>query len=221
MEDTDTTTTIAAADKQDETNITISVPPENKNDHDDNDTSSIVDGSNNHDDDGNRTTTAPPTTHNKRRARFGSVRVAWHRMTLGNNPGGTTSGPPVMLDWEKQRSQRFDSVDGYSREFHRTVIAGTGLNDDDDDNNNTRTTTKRPVYRMSRRQRQEIALQHHTESEITLIEREIISIRQSRLQSSQEPDEDTVKGMLQKKKNDNKQQKQNSSGGLFSSCFGR
>eukprot|EP00977_Amphora_coffeiformis_P001565 scaffold297_cov171-Amphora_coffeaeformis.AAC.14 len=157
----------------------------------------------------------------KRRAlRFGSVRVAWHRMTLGNNPGGTTAGPPVTLDWEKEGSHRYETVDGYSQEFHHQHPTTTTTNQGS-------STTKRPVYRMSRQQRQDIALQRHTESEIAQIEQEINTIRQARFQSSLEPVDGSIKELIiqqQKKKKGSKKGNQTpkkKTSSPFSSCLGR
>lgn len=124
-----------------------------------------------------------------RRTRFGSVRVAWHRMTLGNNPGGTTSGPPVELG-EKETSERFETVDGFSRKMHDGATASF---------------RHKPVYRMSKIERRNIALAGHTEDEIADVEKEVLEIRQERKKSSKDPEEGSVKAIIAQNKAKKKQ----------------
>lgn len=125
-----------------------------------------------------------------RRARFGSVRVAWHRMTLGNNPGGSGGGPPVTLG-EKERSERFETIDTYHCQQYQTNCNGT---------EEEVVVKKKPMYRMSKIQRRDIALQNHTEDEIALVEKELVEIRQERLKSSKEPEEGSVKHLIAQNK---------------------
>ena len=53
----------------------------------------------------------------KMKARFGSVRVAWHRMTLGAAHPGGTEGVPVTLG-ELEEAERYATVDNFSQKFH-------------------------------------------------------------------------------------------------------
>jgi hypothetical protein len=136
----------------------------------------------------------------RRRARFGSVRVAWHRMTLGENPGGSKNGPPVMLAWDKEDADRFESVDKYSERVY-----GDGEAND----------RKKPMYRMSKFVRREIALQNHTEDEIAQVEKEVLSVREGRKQSSTELEEDSIKGMIQAKRKEADAKKAKKKSGMF------
>ena len=131
---------------------------------------------------------APP----RPRTRFGSVRVAWHRMTLGSNPGGRTAGPPVTLAWEEEGAERYETVDQFSETFHANQ------------QNNGR---KKTMYRMSKVRRRDIALQHHTEDEIAQVEQEVQTIRKDRAKSSQESEEESMKDMIARKKKEARGQK--------------
>ena len=46
---------------------------------------------------------------------FGDVTVHVHYLTLGDNPGGATPGPPLTLEWERESYQHFVSVDEHAK----------------------------------------------------------------------------------------------------------
>lgn len=127
-----------------------------------------------------RASLVPGSGSRRRMAKFGSVRVAWHRMTLGRNPGVTTGGVPVeMGDYEG--SERFESVDEYSQKMTaggggsvdlQASVVGDGR--------------KKPMYRLSQEARRSIALQRHTEDELAEVEQEILGVKQELHTSRQE-----------------------------------
>lgn len=90
-----------------------------------------------------------------RAATFGSVRIAWHKLSLGEATFGATTGVPLRLG-ERDGSLRMSSVDAFSEAFHKDG-----------------TRTKKKLERMQEDQRREIALQHHTEDELLQVEREV------------------------------------------------
>ena len=156
----------------------------------------VIEVSENGDKNHERTPPAPATKDTVRpelpkpgsRTRFGSVRVAWHRMTLGIHPD-SRSGPPVMLG-EEACEERFETVDKFDEVIHSTQKSSSG---------------KKPMYRMSKAVRRDIALQHHSLEEIEQVEKEVSSIRENRKQSSLEPEEGSIKAIIAQNKKSSKQ----------------
>eukprot|EP00977_Amphora_coffeiformis_P007052 scaffold1522_cov166-Amphora_coffeaeformis.AAC.30 len=147
----------------------------------------------------------------KMNAHFGSVRIAWHRMTLGAaNPGGT-KGVPLTLG-ELEEAERYETVDNFSQKFHYTA---DGVHEE----------KKKQLDRMTESMRRVIALKHHTEDEIAEVEKEVGEVTGERKQSRKEVE---IKAFLEYKKTQREAEaakkkpktKTVGGGGLFS-CFGR
>lgn len=102
---------------------------------------------------------------------FGSVRVRTHNMTLGDNPGGTMSGPPLTLEWDPADSTRFSNVEDFAVKYHGEATAED---------------THRPAHRLDFRLRQQIAAQGHSAGSIRRVQKEIFDIRDERKKSSKE-----------------------------------
>ena len=131
---------------------------------------------------------------------FGSVRVHTHKMTLGDNPGAKTAGPPVTLDWNVQESERFEDVNGYSMKYHGTrdsqrVIEGKLVH----------------AHRMDAKERMKIAGRDHTAGSIRKLQSELYTIKKHREESANEDPEKVV---------ETKKKKRGIMGGLFGSLFG-
>lgn len=144
----------------------------------------------------------------KMKARFGSVRVAWHRMTLGNaNPGGT-KGVPLTLG-ELDSAERYATVDNFSQKFHYDL--------------NGEHVDHRHLDRMTESTRRVIALKHHTEDEIAELENEVVEVTSERKKQKKEAEMNTFLEMKKKEREaeamKNKQKKVGG-GGIFS-CFGK
>ena len=142
-------------------------------------------------------------------ARFGSVRVAWHRMTLGSaNPGGT-KGVALTLG-ELEEAERYETVDNFSQNFHYNA---DGVHED----------KKKQLDRMTESTRRNIALKHHTADEIAELEKEVVEITGERKESRKKAE---IKAFLEYKQKQReaeaskKKQKTVGGGGLFS-CFGK
>ena len=146
----------------------------------------------------------------KMHARFGSVRVAWHRMTVGSAHPGGTEGVPVTLG-ELDKKERYSTVDNFSQTFHY--------------DSNHEHIEKKKLERLTTSFRRNIALEDHTENEVEEIEKEVTEVvterkeasREAQIQAFLEYKKKQAAEMERKKKEERKNRK---SSGLFS-CFGR
>lgn len=129
--------------------------------------------SSNTSDDGTGEFGAFKSKHNKKKGgvHFGSVRVRTHEMTLGDNPGCLTPGPPLTLEWDPTESTRFANVDEFAETYH-------GQDADKEEHH--------PAHRLEGRLRQQIAAQHHSAGSIRRVQMEVYEIRADRKKSSQE-----------------------------------
>ena len=170
-------------------------------------TGSAESGSN----DGSSNEEPVPTERPKMKARFGSVRVAWHRMTLGSaHPGGTT-GVPVTLG-ECEGLERFSSVNNFSQKFHYHEDSSKALVRND----------KKKLERLTESFRRKVALEGHTEEELKEVEKEVTELVGERKESSHEVE---IQNFLAYKKKQREEAeaklKTQKKPGLFASCLGR
>ena len=147
----------------------------------------------------------------KMHARFGSVRVAWHRMTLGSAHPGGTAGVPVTLG-ELEEAERYETVDRFSQTFHY-----------DKNNSIVIRKPKKKLERLTESTRRNIVLQNCTEEEVAEVEKEVTKVVGERKESSHEA---KIQAFLEYKKKEREALKKKKieekakRGGLFS-CFGR
>lgn len=121
---------------------------------------------------------APTTVNKKARpkaARFGSVRVAWHRMTLGSAHPGGTEGVPVTLG-ELQGMERYSNVNKFSQKFHYVQ----------DGSHEMKRKEKKKMERLTSSFRHNIALEGHTEEELEEVEKEVTELVGERKETSKE-----------------------------------
>jgi hypothetical protein len=130
---------------------------------------------------------------------FGSVQVHHHPLTLGCNPGGSTStGPPLTLHWDSFGSDHYPTIEDFSAEFHQHKSRDA------------------PVYRIIGSKRREIAAEEHSPEAIAAVEAEIRQIREARFMSSMDPPEGSVKELLLNARQSREASKKNKSRGIFS-----
>ena len=114
--------------------------------------------------------------------RFGGVRVRKHAIILGDNPGGTANGPPITIDWDPMdESEAYSTCDSFSAKYPRHCVLGTAV-------------------RLSVQERRKIICEHYPEEEINKVEQEIQCIREERKESALEPEEGSVKAIVQNQK---------------------
>ena len=132
------------------------------------------------------------------RVSFGGVSVYVHNLTLGDHPGGTTTGPPLTLEWKMDNSYQFKSVESFeryaiddrhkNRRSRRPYCNGGsnegGEGDDDQEYDASATTTSVKIIDPSIRQL--IAGVDHTSNDIRKALFEVHRIRAERLQSKKE-----------------------------------
>lgn len=155
-----------------------------------------------------------PKERLKMKARFGSVRVAWHRMTLGSAHPGQTEGVPVTLG-EYRGLERYSSVNRFSQEFHY----------DKNSSQNLVRKEKKKLERLTVSFRRNVALEGHTVEELEEVEKEVTTLVGERKESSHEAE---IANFIAYKKAQReaaeaklKAEKAEKKPGLFSSCLGR
>ena len=152
-----------------------------------------------------------PKERPKMKARFGSVRVAWHRMTLGSAHPGQTNGVPVTLG-ECQGLERYSSVNRFSQKFHY----------DKNSSQNLVRKEKKKLERLTASFRRDVALEGHTEEELQEVEKEVTALVGERKESSHEAE---IANFIAYKKAQREaaeaKLKAEKKPGLFSSCLGR
>lgn len=114
--------------------------------------------------------------------RFGGVRVHLHPMTLGDNPGGQSQGPPVTLDWNHTESEQFSTIDAFFEQYPKKQSTGG------------------PLYRMAASHRRQILAEDHAEEDILRTEKDVLRIRAERQVSANEPPEGSIKELLHRQK---------------------
>ena len=117
--------------------------------------------------------------------KFGSVHVHTHKMTLGDNPGAKSAGPPVTIDWKVEDSERFEDVNGYCMKYH-------GTTDSQRPDETTETGKVVHAHKITHLDRIHIAGQDHEADSIRKHQLELYKIKKQREQSALE-DPDTVK----------------------------
>ena len=143
---------------------------------------------------------------NRGAVHFGSVRVRTHELTLGDNPGGLTRGPPLTLAWDPTDSTRFSNVDEFAVKYH-------GVAEDQ--------VVHEPAHILEASLRQQIAAaQGHSAGSIRRIQAQVHEIRQGRKQSSQEdPLSIPEEGHVTKNTTNNHHHKHAKKGGFLQRLF--
>ena len=117
-----------------------------------------------------------------RKVAFGGVTVHVHNLTLGDNPGGATPGPPLTLEWERDFNQHYKNVEEYAKSINSM-------------NHGRQRKRKKTVLRdgeyhrakiIDTKKRSRIVAVDHSAKEIKKVLLEIYLIRQHREESKNE-----------------------------------
>ena len=103
--------------------------------------------------------------------RFGSIRVRKHNLTLGDNPGAKTFGPPVTMEWQAQESERFATDNDFSIKYHGTRDS---------------IREKKKPARIDGKVRAKIAAKDHSAGSIRKLQMEMYEIKKHREESASE-----------------------------------
>jgi hypothetical protein len=114
--------------------------------------------------------------------KWGGVKLRKFEVILGDNPGGSSSGPPVQLDWDHEESEQFSTVDGFAQKYPQKSTVGKNL------------------YRLTEQRRRELLASKHSEEEMRHREQEIQTIRLNRKTSANDREPGSIKELIQSQK---------------------
>lgn len=118
------------------------------------------------------------------RVSFGGVRVRQHRVTVGDHPG-VSAGVPIGLDWERECSETFTTLEEYEtrrQEQGTKPTSATG-------GRSTRRTSRRHIRTLSVEDRDSYLREMgHTDESLEAIVKDVIDIKECRRQAKYNPE---------------------------------